>query len=344
MKPTKANMQRLYSAADAFRKMAPWEWTDDDRIFGVIDPKTGETGYCSVLGALGEVYALVVYEGEEGLSCVFKLLDPEPNQHEPDEDFMYSQKALMASFENRQDLQAEDLKPIRSLGLTYRGRKVWPQFRHFLPGHPPWFLNNDQTDFLATAMEQALDVLPRSRNNPRLLPDIDEDHILVRTPLKDENGQIHWKDEVHPVVKPAPRPEPRPEVHLNEIGLERLKKKAGRTHDAWEIGCNFSPIPVQDKAGDRPYFPQLMMIMDKTTGMILSAAIEQKEGHEQILLDQLLNTMLDQSVVPQRFIVADEKIAALVKPVAAALKITLDRVETLPLFREARRLMREHMR
>ena len=32
-------MQKLY-AAESFRKLAPWEWMDDDRIFGVKNPET----------------------------------------------------------------------------------------------------------------------------------------------------------------------------------------------------------------------------------------------------------------------------------------------------------------
>ncbi len=71
------NMKRLYAAAESFRKLAPWEWMDDDRIFGVKNPETGVIDYCGVLGALGEVFALVVYEGPEGLHGYLKLISGE---------------------------------------------------------------------------------------------------------------------------------------------------------------------------------------------------------------------------------------------------------------------------
>ncbi|MEW5762522.1 MAG: hypothetical protein AB1776_04915 [Bacillota bacterium] len=49
-----ARWKALYELSRRYREMAPWEWMGNNELFGVRDPETGETGYCSVIGALGE--------------------------------------------------------------------------------------------------------------------------------------------------------------------------------------------------------------------------------------------------------------------------------------------------
>jgi hypothetical protein len=60
----------LYENSLRFMELRPWESLYDSDVFGVLDPATGRTGYCCVMGALGEVLALCVFRGSEGLeSC-----------------------------------------------------------------------------------------------------------------------------------------------------------------------------------------------------------------------------------------------------------------------------------
>ncbi|MDV7396592.1 hypothetical protein RZS08_34670, partial [Arthrospira platensis SPKY1] len=76
MKITSSNRhiwENLFQAAIDFRDLAPWEWMYDADIFGVEDPETGEIGWCSVMGAAGEVFSLTVYPGEEGFYSFDRL-------------------------------------------------------------------------------------------------------------------------------------------------------------------------------------------------------------------------------------------------------------------------------
>ena len=62
--------KELYDAAIRFKEAAPWELLGDDEVFAVKDPVTGETGYCSILGWLGEMFALCVYRGKTHLNVI----------------------------------------------------------------------------------------------------------------------------------------------------------------------------------------------------------------------------------------------------------------------------------
>ena len=54
--PTLGEYRRLYEAAIALKQKAPWEWMQEDEIFGVRNPETHEIGYVSIMGALGNTW------------------------------------------------------------------------------------------------------------------------------------------------------------------------------------------------------------------------------------------------------------------------------------------------
>lgn len=106
--PSHQDLKFLYSAAIEFRNAAPWDWMRDSDLFGVHDPVSGETGYCCVMGAAGEHYALGVYLGGEGLAGILRILSGEFYPHH--EETLFVQKCLMASFEDRTYLTSEEAR------------------------------------------------------------------------------------------------------------------------------------------------------------------------------------------------------------------------------------------
>jgi hypothetical protein len=71
--PTLSHWKNLYDQALQFKQLACWTWITEDRIFGIQNPKTDEIGYCCVIGGLGEVFGLIIYQGTEGLKGFKKL-------------------------------------------------------------------------------------------------------------------------------------------------------------------------------------------------------------------------------------------------------------------------------
>ena len=97
--PTPEEWRRLYRAAAEFCRCGPWVWMADDELFGVCDPESGEVGYCSVMGQLGEVFALGVFLGAEGYSGYRRLAE---GQVAPtDFEGHVIQRYLVASFKDR---------------------------------------------------------------------------------------------------------------------------------------------------------------------------------------------------------------------------------------------------
>ena len=121
----------LYEVMKQIKEAAPWQWMEERDIFGVQSPESGELGFVSIMGQLGEHLAIAVYLGAHGLSRFWEIQQAGPLLTP---DMILNTPQLQASFENRSDLAKQDRQIIKQLGLTYRGRQAWPQFQKFCPG------------------------------------------------------------------------------------------------------------------------------------------------------------------------------------------------------------------
>ena len=122
--------RELVKAADAFLAKSPWEILNEETIFGVLDPESGQTLYCTILGLLGEVYGMAVYPGPEGWRSYLRMKDPEYKGVEPH----FYLCSLLISFENKKELSKQDHRLLKNIRRSYRGGN-WPQFRSYRSGY-----------------------------------------------------------------------------------------------------------------------------------------------------------------------------------------------------------------
>lgn len=69
-----------------------------------------------------------------------------------EDDIFAMQNCLKLELGPRSDLRTEDHAVIRKLGIAFRGKNAWPQFRSLLPGYIPWFLTEPEARFLTIAL------------------------------------------------------------------------------------------------------------------------------------------------------------------------------------------------
>src|SRR5690625_4424406 len=63
--------------AKEFQQLKPWEVMNDEQIFAVEDPDTGEYLFCCVLGQAEELHGLAVYVGADGFFSLIDILNNE---------------------------------------------------------------------------------------------------------------------------------------------------------------------------------------------------------------------------------------------------------------------------
>jgi len=317
--PTLEEWRGLYDAAMRVKELAPWEWMTEEDLFGVQDPETGELGFVSVMGALGEHYSVAVYLGARALYD-FLALEEAGDIAPPESILEISQ--LQASFEDREVLRDQDRQIIKQLGLKFRGRNAWPLFRSYRPGYFPWHLEADEARYLTVVLEQVLDVAPRFRDDPALLITDDDESYLVRVARR-KGKALHWEDQIIEV----PPPEHPPIQLMMDIPLLEKLKQSSRRVSRIEMDFFMFPVPFQEERGARPQFAYMLLTVEAQSGFVLGSDLLKPEPTLESMWGQVpmyaVRHFATLGVVPQEVAVRSGLLFHLLKPLAEELHFTL---------------------
>lgn len=315
----------LYQAAMQVKAMAPWEWMSEDDLFGVQHPTIDEIGFVSVMGSLGEHYAVAVYLGPKGLYGFWGLHENEPKLVAED---LFKIPQLQASFEDRNELTKQDRDLIKELGLKFRGRQAWPMFRSIRPGYFPWYLESAEAQLLTSALTQVLDVAPRFKENPDLLTPGDDDAYLVRIQQEEADGMV-WSDTIMTVALPPPESI---SIAMDLEALEQLKQ-AAPGHGRMEIDLFMLPAQIGEQ-GTRPYYTYVLLIVDAASGMILGNDLLQPTPTLEAMYGLIPMTVVRQlahiGIVPAEIHVRSPILAQLLPLLEQNLGFTVGHVPFLP--------------
>ncbi|PIP71249.1 MAG: hypothetical protein COW90_01015 [Nitrospirae bacterium CG22_combo_CG10-13_8_21_14_all_44_11] len=330
-------LKTLYDAAIEFRKIEPWKWVKETDIFGVQNPKTNEVGYCCIMGEMGEVLAMAVYNGTEGLNGYQQIRKGQVKPEDPDS--LHIQDCLIVSFENKGFVEKEDIQLINKLGYKFRGRNACPMFRSYKPGYFPWFLSRDEVLSMTDALNQAKDVCLRLKENNKMLHAPQKNQYLIRF-SETKDGKVIWKDEWR---EPAPvKIENYSTEPVDEVRVQRIKNSVKQVSAIWEVDFFFAPTPIRE--GGRPFFPQAIMIADHDTGFIHDMHLAQAATCRKEFAEKFISCIEKTSVIPLEILVRKEDIAKLLEPYTSRLNIKLSRTKKLQNVDNAIKSMIRHFR
>ena len=331
--PSMQEWKNLYHTAMEFKKIESWKWMLDSDIFGVQNPVSGEIGYCCILGNLGEVFALVVYLGTEGLEGYLKMQSEEIASGKTEG--LYFLKCLMASFEDRKLLERSDLEIIKKLGLKFRGKNAWPLFRSYQPGYYPWYLTREEVTYLTLVLQQTIEIALRFKKDKKMLTPPEKNRYLVRVPVR-KGKALEWKDEW---LKPSPLKKAEEGRPIDELRLKRIKKNASFKNRVWEVDFFYPPMVV--KEGERPFYPCLFLWIDHHTGLILNHYMARPSEYTSKFPEQFLSFIENIKFIPKVILVKKEEIFRILTPISSRLKIKLKLVKKLEVLEEVQTAMLE---
>ena len=359
--PSHDEAKALCNLAAQIKTLAPWQWMQETDVFGVENPDTGEIGFVSVMGNVGEYEAVGVYPGAEGIYGFIDFqLDPSAS---PDRLIEIPQVQL--SFSESKFLEKRDRALLKGVGLKFTGTK--PLFRSYRPGFLPWFITLKEARLLIHALSQTLEMTKRFAEQSITFPnegDGETEPFLVRVLRQEDNlvkqgtsdnedkprndvteprrpslpSGLVWEDQ----IKRIPRPT-RPPIEIRiDGGLLADLKSLPLSPMQLEADLFIGPAMI-GKPRERPMALYMLMLADRQSGLVF--------GLEAITAEHSLNTMYasvpekvvelfwQAKVLPKQIIVRSILLLNLLEPLEKELKIQLRRANKLPSIDKATRSM-----
>lgn len=280
----------IYMAANLIFELEPWKNLYETEIFGVKMPGSGRIYFISVMGINGEFKGIAAYKDYTGLSGFFSLQNYSGSLPET---ILFTIPHLMLSFTNREDLDKNELKAIKKSGVTFRGKGQWPKITEVIPGFVPIFPEGESLNDLPVLLEQILSVLIPASKNPNLLsskgPEVNE--ILIRIP-KGNSADPDWRNHY---INPEPdKAKEKYKINYNRESIESVSKLK-TSNLTLQSDLFLIPNPVMEK-GKKGYFPFMMLLVDKNSGMVPGMNVLQPiqgmsamyESFPQKLLEEIL--------------------------------------------------------
>ena len=333
--------ERLVDAAARIKQLAPWEWMEEDQVFGVRDPFSGDLGFVSVMGILGEHPAVAVYLGSRALAEFFDLHQASPDVLSEYPEYLMEIPQLQASFEDRGDLDNWDRQLLRNLNRKFRGRKAWPRFQSFRPGFMPWQLEPEEVRWLTLVLEQLEDVAPRLQDRRGLLIGEVPGTFLVRSRREGAESAGAWEDR----YEMLPTPEyPSVPVPWDPDDVRRLKRAAA-TRDVIELDLFMFPGPIGGK-NQRPQTGYILLAVHAPSNMVfgvetlfINESLEKMLG---LVPGVILSKLADAGLRPKEIHVQSPRLVGALKAAFEALGTKIVLKPSLKKLRAAKREMLAH--
>jgi hypothetical protein len=341
--PSAEEFKTLYKLARYIQQNAPWEYMEETDVFGVKDPDTGELGFVSVMGALGEYTAVAVYRGVEGLYGWRKfeeLLEVQPESEEA-HDMLMEIPQLHLSFVPASFLESHDRAAIKHSGAKFP--KDLPLFRSYRPGYYPWFLTFGEALHLTHVLTQTIQVAKQSFYDQSVIPlneDPEDRDYLIRVP-KLTDGVVRWHSSIERIEEPNI---PLVPIDVDDAIVDQLK--AMPKSDPQEIELFTLPAKLGE-ANERPRVLYMLLVTNSLTGFLYGfEPLEAGDGVDLMyadLAEKVAKMWLRHEVVPTELRARSSRLLDMFQYFAGEVGFELSLVKELPGVDEAKGFILEKM-
>ena len=313
---TAKEWRRLIDLLIEFRDQKYWNYMSDNLIFGIELPFAEKRVYCTILGYHGITYGITAYKGEAGLLAFEGM---QKGLEESDIGFQY--EIVAGLLMDRKELAEVDYKLLQELDLRFRGKKNWPSFRTHTRGYYPRHLRKDEVKMMTVVLEQAMVVAKKVKDN--IEDYFQKEEYYLRVPEKQTgDGDIVWQDKFAE-IDPYSQSGVFQAVKLREPLLNGLKEQCEKKDITLAVDRFNFPEPVQD-GQERPYYPDLFMLIDLENEIILDHLMQRPEEDLEAILASLINYMKKNQIIPSRLVTRKEEITEFIFEVCYQLDIKLE--------------------
>ena len=329
--PSYSTMQRLYDAALELISLSPWHVLEESELVLFRDFATGETCYCSVMGALGQVLMVQAYIGAEGYRLFRRVAAGEVAGAG---DFYEAQHSVYLEFVLTEELDARDRKLLRALDHP-RAAKGAPVFRACRPGYFPWYVTEQEARMLEQCLravivtchavtKQAGKTLWQQPYTYPMVSRLDEKEAGYRIEL---------------VEATLPKEPPLAKLQLGPEELRRLHKQDYAIRGVLEVD-HFSSGAQLGNKNERKGCVRVAMAVDSETGFVFPPEMAPPGSSIANALGMAIVRAAEVSrAIPQEVRVSQRKYKDCLDPISEVGGFPINVVRSLPALAEARESM-----
>ncbi len=324
--PSFIAMKALYEMARELFALRPWDLLDEDQLILVRHPESSELCYCSVMGAMGEVFSMHAYIGAEGYRMFRKISDGV--ETDPAE-FLATQNCVYVEFVPRSELDSPDRKLLAALDHPSGKGMAAPIFRTIRSGYHPWYVTAEEASFLASCLRAVIaaysEIAQAGKAKYWKKPNV----FPLFVPEADS-----WRIEMIELVLP-----PEPPLSPAAIGAEEAASVRSRDYairGAIELDYFVSLIAVGRKS-ERRACTAIALAVDADSGIVHRPELASPQASAgDMLARALIGAIRSTSAFPSEVRLRSSRVKDCLAPFAEPLGLPLRVVPQLPALDEAR--------
>ncbi|MEG2018116.1 MAG: hypothetical protein RR128_06605 [Clostridium sp.] len=310
---------QLYEVAIKLKDLKPWENLRDMDLITIVKGVDVEPTVCSIMGQLGECYAIAAYDGYSAINNFFTVVG---SNNVPMNQMIRYHENLMCNFGSREELTKEELKLIKDLGLKFRGKNNWIYFRAIEPGYIPYMLDEEEVLNLTEILRHLYMALKAMERG--VVVDFEGGNTLARTYDEESELWLNYEIPIHEILSIGNEINYDIPVLGDELLVKRLKNLKN-SNTSLELDIAFLNSTVKDKNFDKPFLTRLAMIVDRKRGTVLAHYMMTPQN-EVIVKENLLGTIIDYSLQvgkPKEIWVRDKMMAAMISGLCEQIGINM---------------------
>ena len=330
-------MERLYELASDLYGFHPWRALDESQLIITRDSATGQLCYCSVMGALGEVYAMHAYLGDEGFRAFRKI---EAEEFADPVEFLASVRSLYVEFAPRAELEPQDRQLLAALNHPQGRGLASPIFRSIRPGFHPWFVSAEEARTLSECIRAVIVICGAvaSAKSVKFWEQAGTYPMVTRVDGVEPRYRI---DLVKSVLPPEPAMEP---ARLSEETLRALRGQDYAVRGAMELDYIFSGAQV-GKKNERKAWVCIALAVDGETGIVCAMeAIDAAIAPGEALARAFLKAIQASRAMPSQVRVRNQRFRDSIAPLMQSFDVKLSVAARLRAADEARAHLLEFLR
>ena len=317
--PSFAALQNLYELASQLYARHPWDLLNESQLILLRSSADDELCYCSVMGSLGQVYAMHAYLGPKSFRTFRKM---EAGEVTEVGQVFASQHTVCLEFVSRAELEKPDRDLLAALGHPRSRKAKCPIFRTIRPGFYPWFVTAEEAQILAECIHAVL---------------------VVCSAVALDSGSRFWDEEqgIYPMVSPAPSgkseyqieptkaalsPDDSPTpVRLDDEVLNRLRGQDYAVRGVMELDHAFSAAAIGGR-NERKACTCVALAVDAETGILYApeltgASVSPADAMAQVFVKAVQSTRIFPREVHVRHAVFQDQLAPLLQSFDVAVRV-----------------------